>query len=103
MITYVFSIGAVLYRRITAPELLPQCAWSLGRWGIPVNVGGVLYSLHAFFWCFWPESTEVDPTSFNWASVMFVAVAIGSTVDYIVRARKDYKGPVVLVEGWKGQ
>jgi hypothetical protein len=59
--------------------------------------------MHAFFWCFWPESREVDATSFNWASVMFVAVAIASTVDYVLRARKHYKGPVVLVEGWKGE
>ncbi|KAH6915535.1 amino acid permease-domain-containing protein [Coprinopsis sp. MPI-PUGE-AT-0042] len=103
MITYVFSIGAVLYRRITAPQLLPSCPWSLGRWGVPVNVGGVLYSLHAFFWCFWPESKEVDATSFNWASVMFVAVAFMSMLDYVVRARKHYKGPVVLVAGWKGE
>jgi hypothetical protein len=103
MITYVFSIGAVLYRRITAPELLPTCAWSLGKWGIPVNLGGVLYAMHAFFWCFWPEGTPVTLESFNWASVMFVGVAILSMVDYVVRARKHYKGPVVLVEGWKGE
>lgn len=103
MITYMFSIGAVLYRRIVHPELLPSCRWSLGKWGVPVNIGGFLYSTHAFFWCFWPESTPVEPESFNWAVVMFAAVAVFSGVDYAVRARKQYKGPVVLVDGFKGE
>lgn len=103
MITYVVSIGAVLYRRIRHPELLPSCRWSLGRWGVPVNIGGVLYSFHAFFWCFWPEGTPVALETFNWAVVMFVGIFVLSLVDYLVRGRKQYKGPVVLVEGYKGE
>ena len=103
MITYVFSIGSVLYRRIYHPHLLPKSRWSLGpRWGVPVNIGGFLYSLHAFFWCFWPNAIPVDAESFNWAVVMFGAVSVGCGVDYLVRARRVYRGPVVLVEGWKG-
>jgi choline transport protein len=103
MITYMFSIGAVLYRRIRHPELLPSCRWSLGKWGVPINIGGFLYSTHAFFWCFWPESTPVVAETFNWAVVMFGAVAVMSLVDYIIRGRKQYKGPVVLVDGFKGE
>lgn len=103
MITYMFSIGAVLYRRIRHPELLPSCRWSLGKWGVPVNVAGVLYATHAFFWCFWPESTPVELESFNWAVVMFGAVVVLSFIDYVIRGRKQYKGPVVLVDGFKGE
>ncbi|KAI4936598.1 hypothetical protein J4E85_001929 [Alternaria conjuncta] len=103
MITYMFSIGAVLYRRIRHPELLPNCRWSLGKWGVPINIGGVLYSSHAFFWCFWPESTPVPLAYFNWAVVMFVGVAVLSGIDYAIRGRKQYKGPVVLVDGFKGE
>ncbi|KAF2141107.1 uncharacterized protein K452DRAFT_229389 [Aplosporella prunicola CBS 121167] len=102
MITYVCSISCLLWRRIRHPETLPHCRWSLGGWGIPINIFGLLYSLHVFFWCFWPESTPTTVEDFNWASVMFVAVAIVSTVYYILVGRHVYKGPVVLVEGWKG-
>ncbi|KAF1917448.1 amino acid permease-domain-containing protein [Ampelomyces quisqualis] len=101
MITYVISIGAVLYRRLKHPELLPTCQWSLGRWGVPVNVAGMLYSFYAFFWCFWPEATPVELSSFNWAVVMFLGTAVLAGVDYAVRGRKQYKGPVVLVNGYK--
>ncbi|KAF2808667.1 GABA permease-like protein [Mytilinidion resinicola] len=90
MITHIFSIGCVLYRRSRHPELLPKCQWSLGR-------------LHAFFWCFWPNATPVTAVDFNWAVVMFVGLAGIAAVDYVIRARHVYKGPVVLVEGWKGE
>ncbi|KAL5379176.1 hypothetical protein DPSP01_008625 [Paraphaeosphaeria sporulosa] len=100
MITYMFSIGAVLYRRIYHPELLPRCRWSLGRFGVLVNSVGLLYATHAFFWCFWPNATPFALEDFNWSVVMFVAVAVLCLVDYAIRGRKVYKGPVVLVEGW---
>ncbi|KAF2003153.1 amino acid permease 2 [Amniculicola lignicola CBS 123094] len=103
MITYSISIGSVLHRRIVHPELLPRCRWSLGKWGVPINICGFLYSLHAFFWCFWPNTTAKDLESFNWAVVMFVGVSILCAVDYLFRGRKNYKGPVVLIEGWKGE
>ncbi|EOA83172.1 hypothetical protein ACJQWK_00061 [Exserohilum turcicum] len=103
MITYMFSIGAVLYRRIKHPELLPACRWSLGKWGVPINLGGVLYSTHALFWCFWPETTSAAPQDFNWAVVMFGGVAVLCLIDYVIRGRKQYKGPVVLVDGFKGE
>ncbi|KAI9734267.1 MAG: hypothetical protein M1834_002371 [Cirrosporium novae-zelandiae] len=98
MITYCVSIGCVLYRRINHPETLPKARWSLGSWGVPVNASALAYSLYAFFWCFWPESTPVDAESFNWSVVMFVAVAIFSTADYYLRARKVFTGPVAHVK-----
>ncbi|KAA6408204.1 MAG: amino acid transporter [Lasallia pustulata] len=101
MLTYMTSIGCVLLRRIRHPELLPRARWSLGRWGVPVNIGGLAYSTHAFFWCFWPNATPVDVTTFNWALVMFWGLAVIALVYYWVKGRHVYKGPVVLVEGWR--
>ncbi|RFU31627.1 hypothetical protein B7463_g4724, partial [Scytalidium lignicola] len=100
MITYTISIGCVLYRRIYHPELLPKARWSLGKWGVLVNGCGFTYSIFAFFWCFWPNNTPIDAESFNWSLVMFVAVAMISTVDYFFRAKKVFKGPVSTVQGW---
>lgn len=102
MLTYMCSIGCVLYRRIYHPELLPQCRWSLGRAGIPVNAAGFIYSTFAFFWCFWPNATPVTADNFNWSVVMFFAILVGCVVDWFVRGRKKFTGPVVLVDGWTG-
>jgi len=100
MLTYTISIGCVLYRRIVHPELLPKARWTLGKWGIIVNGGGLLYSNFAFFWCFWPESNEITLEGFNWAVLMFVVLAMTSTLDYWFRARKAFKGPVTIIQGF---
>lgn len=101
MLTYMTSIGCVLLRRIRHPELLPRARWSLGRWGVAINIGGLAYSTHAFFWCFWPNTTPVDVTSFNWALVMFGGLAMFAIGYYLFKGRYVYRGPVVLVEGWR--
>ena len=103
MLTYSTSIGCVLLRRIRHPELLPNARWSLGRWGVPINIGGLVYATFAFFWCFWPNGTPVDLQSFNWAVVMFVGLSVISVVFYFVKGQHVYTGPVVLVEGWRSQ
>ena len=103
MLTYATSVACVLIRRIRHPELLPRARWSLGRWGVPVNVAALLYSTFAFFWCFWPSSVPVAVDTFNWSIVMFVALAIWSVVYYFMKGRRVFDGPVVLTEGWKNQ
>lgn len=95
MFSYCVSIFCVLYRRMYHPELLPKARWSLGRWGVPINMFGIAYAFFAFFWSLWPNGTPVDATTFNWAIVIFAGVAILCGAWYFVRGRKDYHGPVV--------
>jgi choline transport protein len=40
---YCLSIGCMLYRRIAAPETLPPARFSLGKFGIPINIAAVCY------------------------------------------------------------
>lgn len=99
MFTYAISISCVLYRRLAHPELLPPARWTLGRWGVPVNVTALVYVSFAFFWSFWPNERPVTRQNFNWAVVMFVGIFILSVVNYVVYGRKVYVGPVMSVEG----
>ena len=96
---YCFSIGCLLWRRITHPETLPRASFSLGKFGIPLNIAAVLYAAFAGFWAFWPQYYPVTAPGFNWASVIFVGIMLLATVHYIFVARHKYTGPVVLVEG----
>jgi choline transport protein len=100
MATYMISISCVLWRRIKYPETLPPCRWSLGRWGVAINAVSILYSLFAFFFCFWPMATPVDLESMNWSPVMFVGVMVISMVLFVFRGRHVYDGPVVTTEGY---
>ncbi|KAI4254353.1 MAG: hypothetical protein LQ352_003141 [Teloschistes flavicans] len=91
MFTYCISISCVMYRRIYHPETLPKARWSLGSWGLGINVAGLVYAFFAFFWCFWPNATPVDASSFNWAVVMFVGVIVLSLVMFL-----GSKGQVIV-------
>lgn len=99
MLSYAISIGCVLWRRIRRPESLPLARWTLGRWGMPINLAGVLYAVWAFFWSFWPIGAVFQADEFNWAIVIFGAVTVYSAVDFVFRGRFVYSGPVTLVKG----
>ena len=45
---YMFSIGSILWRRISCPETLPPTQFSLGRFGVPINVAGFAFCAWAF-------------------------------------------------------
>lgn len=96
---YCFSIGCLLWRRITKPETLPPAAWSLGKWGIPINAFAVCFSLWTFFWAFWPQEYPVTAAAFNWASPVFVLTLIVAGIFFIVKGKNQYFGPVIDVEG----
>lgn len=100
MATYVISVGCVTLKRFRGEEL-PQCRWSLGRYGLPVNIVALIYACWSFFWSFWPNSYDITAQNFNWACVLFVGLMGLSCVMYFVQARHVYAGPVVKVEGRK--
>ena len=98
MLTYTVSIACVLYRRTAHPELIPTARWSLGKWGVPVNIIGLIYVTFTFFWSFWPNTIPVTLDTFNWSVVLFVGILIISLLMYLVQGRKVYLGPVIDIK-----
>jgi amino acid transporter len=98
MYTYMVSISCVIYRKIYCPDSLPPRRWSLGRFGLLVNIIGLLYVLFSLFWSFWPPSPSAAAGDFNWSVVIFVAVFALSLIMYMFQGRYHYVGPVVTVQ-----
>ncbi|TQW01245.1 GABA permease [Cordyceps javanica] len=98
---YLFSIGCIMWRRIFHPHTLPPARFSLGRWGLSINIAAVLFSFWGFFWTFWPESYPVTWEGFNWASVIFGTTLLMALINYYAGGRRKYQGPVVLIEDRK--
>lgn len=98
MYTYIISISCVIYRKVWYPETLPPRRWDMGRWGLAVNIVGLLYCCFALFWSLWPGDVEVTRENFNWSVVIFVGVFIISVGMYFVKGRKEYVGPSVIVQ-----
>ncbi|KAL4948130.1 amino acid/polyamine transporter I [Aspergillus filifer] len=97
MYTYIISISCVIYRKLKHPESLPPRRWDMGKWGLPVNVIGLVYSCFALFWSLWPGDRHVTADNFNWSVVIFGGVGVISVLMYVWRGRREYTGPVVIV------
>jgi choline transport protein len=95
-LTYALSIGCVLWRRVCGPPL-PPARWSLGRWGVAINVVAFVYEVFSTIISFFPLVAKVDAKQMNWGIAMFGGVAIICIANYCIHARHVYRGPVVAV------
>jgi hypothetical protein len=68
-LTYVLSLGCVLWRRCYG-EPLPPARWSLGRWGIPCNIVALLYSIMSTLISFFPIFNGTGPADMNWSALI---------------------------------
>jgi len=95
-LTYAISIGCVLWRRLYGAPL-PPARWSLGRFGVAINIVGFLFEMFQTTISFFPLFKEVTAVTMNWGIAMFGGVAVICIINYVVHARKVYQGPVVKV------
>ncbi|KAL5433701.1 hypothetical protein PMIN07_000398 [Paraphaeosphaeria minitans] len=96
LISYYLTIGCLVHRRVFGAPL-PDRRWSLGRWGLAVNIGALIILTPLIFFLTWPLFTPVTAETMNWSSMMLVGVFIISTTYYVVKGRKEFTGPVVNV------
>ncbi|RMZ07444.1 hypothetical protein D0862_04274 [Hortaea werneckii] len=95
--SYLVTIGTLIWRRLFGAPL-PTRRWSLGKYGLAINVIAACFVLPLFVFAFFPLTKEVDRETLNYASVMFVGVLCVALVYYVVRGRHLYVGPVALIE-----
>jgi choline transport protein len=95
--SYYITIGCLVWRRIKGPSL-PARRWSLGRFGLAINIASLMFLTPLWFFAFWPLATPVTASSMNWSSTMFGATIIIALIYYFAKARHEYTGPVVLVK-----
>lgn len=95
--TYITSFVCLIQRRILG-EPLPPRRWTLGRFGIFVNIGAVLFLAVVWVFVFFPVSTPVTPSTMNWNVVMFGGTMIFAVIYFFLVGRKTYKGPVDLMQ-----
>ncbi|KAK3677127.1 hypothetical protein LTR78_003332 [Recurvomyces mirabilis] len=91
------TISCFIWRRFNGPPL-PRARWSLGRFGLPINIAALCFLLPLWFFAFWPLATPVTPTNMNWSSAMFGGLLIIAMIYYFVKARHEYQGPVAYIK-----
>jgi choline transport protein len=89
----------LLIKRIRG-EQVPYGPWRLGRWGLPLNLVAVVYSLFTMVWMFFPAFIPVTPANMNWTVVVFFGSVLISIVCWFVYGNRSYHGPVQEVDVW---
>ena len=94
--TYILSISAFIRARLL-PGGIPQSRFSLGRFGMAINIFSVLYLCFAIIFTFFPTASNPTPVNMNWSILVFGVVIIFAVVQYLVHGRLIYQAPVTQV------
>ena len=80
---------------------LVQGRFVWGPWRIPGVLGMVnnlyacVYMIFVIFWSVWPPATPVSASTMNYSVVVTGGIMLLSGVWYVIRGRREYKGPLV--------
>lgn len=91
--SYLLSIGCFLSKRLRR-EPLPPSRFSLGKWGMAINIIAICFLLGFFMFCFFPTAKGPTPETMNWNIAMFGGITLFATFYYIVIGHKKYRPPV---------
>jgi amino acid transporter len=62
LFSYTITIGCLVWRRLRGAPLPPR-RWSLGKYGLTVNIVSILFVAPIWFFNFWPLTVPVTPES----------------------------------------
>lgn len=94
--SYICSVSCMVWRRWTGAPMLPS-KFSLGRYGLAINVGSVIFLVVVFVLAFFPQNPNPTADLMNWNIVIYGAVTLFSLAFYVYRGSRRYDGPVAYV------
>ncbi|KAK3707274.1 hypothetical protein LTR37_012275 [Vermiconidia calcicola] len=90
--SYMISIGCLLLKRLKG-EPLPPRPWSLGSYGLWINIAALCWLAPIFVFTLFPSTTPTDAAGMNWGILLFGAMILFATAYYFVRGKKVYISP----------
>lgn len=93
-ISYLIAILLMIRKRILH-EHVRMGPWTLGRWGLPLNIIAACFLIISTVFSFFPPAVPVTLVTMNWSCVVFGGVVIIGLVYYGVSGRHRYNGPII--------
>lgn len=96
--SFIIAASVMLRKRLTTPDA--DFRWGpfkLGRFGVPVTIISIAYSMVGWFFSFWPPTAVVTVKTINWSVVVYVGVLGVSMIYWLLHARHVYTGPIIEV------
>ncbi|KAL8926893.1 MAG: hypothetical protein Q9208_002702 [Pyrenodesmia sp. 3 TL-2023] len=91
--SYLLPITLLVLRRFGKTEI-PWGPWTLGRWGLPINLFAMAYSFLLIVFMVLPQYQPVSVANMNYASPIFGVAMLVSIILWFVYGKKAYWGPV---------
>ena len=86
----------MLYKRLRTPSSeIPWGPFRLGRFGVPITIIAILYSLLGAFFSMWPTVKNPSIQEMNYCVLVYGGVMLFSMLFWLVYGRHHYTGPVV--------
>lgn len=89
--SYVIVISITLYVRLKTG--LPKSQWTVGRWGMPINIFALVYTLYAMIWLPFPTDVPVTAATMNHSGPVFVGVMVVAIGGWFLWAKRNWAGP----------
>ena len=94
--SYFIAIGCMAHKRIRG-ETFPSSRFTLGRFGLLVNLIALAFLSLVFVMIFFPFAPDPTPKTMNWSVFIFASVIGFAFIYYHFRGRYTYKGHVTYV------
>ena len=92
-ISYLIPIFLLIMKRVRK-ESLPYGPFTLGKFGVVVNGYAMVYGIFICIFLPFPPSRPVTASNMNYASPVMAGVVLFALIDWFVRGRKKFIGPL---------
>ena len=94
--SFILSASVMLNKRLRTPDSeIPWGPFRLGRFGVPITITAILYSLLGAFFSMWPTVKNPSIEEMNYCVLVYGGVMLFSMLFWLVYGRHHYTGPVV--------
>lgn len=78
--------------------VVPPGPFSLGSWGVPINIFAVCWSTYLFIFLCFPSEMPVTKENMNYASLIFGACLMVTQLTWVLYGRRSYLGPLAQID-----
>ncbi|KAL2852087.1 amino acid transporter [Aspergillus pseudoustus] len=94
--SYLFPLGFLVGKRVFgAPGDVPKGQFSMGRWGLVVNMVAILVAMYFSLFLPFPPTVPITMENMNYAGPVLGLVMLFACVDWVLRGRYRWTGPTM--------
>ncbi|KAL3469716.1 GABA permease [Aspergillus californicus] len=94
-ISYLIPLVLLVMKRFTAPQEVPKGSFSLGKFGLPLNLLAILFATYFAIFLPFPATLPVTGENMNYAGPVLGFVMLFACGDWVVRGRHKWNGPTM--------